>query len=444
VSELLTVRDLRLEFYTRRGMYKVLNGVNLSLRKGEVLGLAGESGSGKSTLGLTIMGLVADNAKIVGGDVIFAEHGNLITNAVWPDGKYVAKRGRKIIKRLNSQLLHIRGKEMTMVFQDSMTSLNPLLKIGYQIGEVIYYHNPRLLAERALARNRATREDMREVVMLLKTREERDLTRFLNEKGLGGLYEQINSIWQRPGMSEVKKERAILSLAGQRLSGFEKSVLEAVRDNKPVTNVPLYRGYRKRLLIREGVRKAVELLSDLSVPHPEKVVDMYPHELSGGMRQRVVIAIALANNPKLVIMDEPTSALDVTIQAQVLELVKRLKSKGSSIVFISHDLSVLAEVSDRIAIMYAGSIVELGETYDIVNEPKHPYTVALLGAVPTLTEKEIRGIEGEIPDLKNLPSGCAFHPRCPYVMDVCKKLKPDLITLGGKRQVACFLFGDSK
>lgn len=444
MSELLTVRDLRLEFYTRRGMYKVLNGVHLSLKKGEILGLAGESGSGKSTLGLTVMGLVADNAKIVGGEVTFAGYGNLIANALWPDGKYVAKKGRKIIKKLNSQLLHIRGSEMSMVFQDSMTSLNPLLKIGYQIGEVIYYHNPKTLAERALARNKATREDMREIVTLLKTREERDLTRFLSEKGLEGLYEQINSIWQRPGVSEVKKERAILSLAGQRLSGFEKSVLEAVRGNRPVTSIPLYRRYRKKFLMKEGVRKAVELLSDLGVPHPEKVVDMYPHELSGGMRQRVVIAIALANNPKLVVMDEPTSALDVTIQAQVLELVKRLKSKGSSIVFISHDLSVLAEVSDRIAIMYAGSIVEIGETSDIVNEPKHPYTIALLDAVPTLTEKEIKGIGGEIPDLKNLPSGCAFHPRCPYVMDVCKRLKPDLITLGGKRQVACFLFGDKK
>ncbi|PSO05016.1 ABC transporter ATP-binding protein [Candidatus Marsarchaeota G2 archaeon ECH_B_SAG-G16] len=444
MSNLLEVKNLRLEFYTRRRVYKVLNDVKLSLKRGEVLGLAGESGSGKSTLGLAIIGLVAENAIIVSGEVLFDGHGNLIKSAIWSDSKFKIKKGRKLIKQLHKQLLHIRGKEMSMVFQDPMSSLNPLLKIGYQIAEVVYYHNPKLLAQRALARSKVTKQEMREIIDLLKTSEESNLVSYLSQKGLDGLYEQIMSIWQRTNLSEVKRERMLLSLANGGISALEKLVLEGVIKERKIFDLPIVRRYKKKILVKEGVRKAVELLSQLGVPHPEKVVEMYPHELSGGMRQRVVIAIALANNPKLVIMDEPTSALDVTIQAQVLELVKRLKNFGSSIIFISHDLSVLAEVADRITIMYAGSIVEVGETEQIINSPKHPYTVALLAAVPTLSDKEIKGIEGETPDLRNPPSGCAFHPRCPFAMEICRLKKPELTVLDGNREVACFLFGGKK
>jgi len=297
MSNLLEVKNLRLEFYTRRGVYKVLNDVKLSLKRGEVLGLAGESGSGKSTLGLAIIGLVAENAIIVSGEVLFDGHGNLIKSAIWSDSKFKIKKGRKLIKQLHKQLLHIRGKEMSMVFQDPMSSLNPLLKIGYQIAEVVYYHNPKLLAQRALARSKVTKQEMREIIDLLKTSEESNLVSYLSQKGLDGLYEQIMSIWQRTNLSEVKRERMLLSLANGGISALEKLVLEGVIKERKIFDLPIVRRYKKKILVKEGVRKAVELLSQLGVPHPEKVVEMYPHELSGGMRQRVASRLRLPTTP---------------------------------------------------------------------------------------------------------------------------------------------------
>ncbi len=180
----------------------------------------------------------------------------------------------------------------------------------------------------------------------------------------------------------------------------------------------------------------------LNVPNPEKVVYMYPHELSGGMRQRVAIAIAIVNNPELIIMDEPTSALDVTVQAQVLELVRSLKKKyNSTFIFISHDLSVLYEISDRIAVMYAGRVVEVGNVEDVVTNPLHPYTQSLLRAVPTIDSQEVSPIPGEVPDMRTPPSGCMFHPRCPFVMDKCKNSVPLMYQVRNGHKVACFLYG---
>src|SRR5206468_2188603 len=184
--------------------------------------------------------------------------------------------------------------------------------------------------------------------------------------------------------------------------------------------VPVLSRIVRRILVREGIRKAREVLTSLGIHHAERVVRMFPHELSGGMRQRVVIAIALANNPEIVIMDEPTSAVDVTVQAQILELVKRIRtSVSASFIVISHDLAVLAEVCDRIAIMYAGRIVEVAPTDEILHKPLHPYTQMLISAIPTLEGKPVEGIQGDVPDMRAVPSGCAFHPRCPFAFEKC-------------------------
>jgi oligopeptide/dipeptide ABC transporter ATP-binding protein len=194
-------------------------------------------------------------------------------------------------------------------------------------------------------------------------------------------------------------------------------------------------------LLLEGYRKAEELLTSLGIQHAERVVKMYPHELSGGMRQRVVIAIALANNPEVIILDEPTSAVDVTVQAQILELVKQIRNSiRSSFIFISHDLSVLAEVCDRIAIMYAGRVVEIAPTQKIFTNPRHPYTQLLITTIPTLEKKEIAGIQGEIPDMRDPPPGCSFHPRCPFAFDKCKNKVPVDLLREEDRLVACWLY----
>jgi len=201
----------------------------------------------------------------------------------------------------------------------------------------------------------------------------------------------------------------------------------------------------KGVLIKEGYRKAIELLAMLNIPHAEKVVYMYPHELSGGMRQRVSIAIALANNPDIIILDEPTSALDVIVQYQILQLISELKYKlNISFIFISHDLSVLAEVCDRIAIMYGGRIVEIGPIDKIFYESLHPYTKGLLRAIPKISKdiKTIESIPGTVPDMRNPPNGCMFHPRCPYVMDVCRNKVPKSIEYSKDHFVECFLYGE--
>ncbi|MEM4224228.1 MAG: ABC transporter ATP-binding protein, partial [Metallosphaera sp.] len=257
--------------------------------------------------------------------------------------------------------------------------------------------------------------------------------------------EQILSIWRRRDIHEARKEKMILNLANVKLSRMDLMGISLYQRN--MGKFPLASRFAKNALIREGYRLAVELLTFLGIPHPEKVVRLYPHELSGGMRQRIVIAIALANNPKVVIMDEPTSALDVTIQAQILDLVKDLKSDfNTSFIFISHDLSVLAEVSDRIGIMYAGQIVEIGSAKEIFQEPLHPYTKMLMEAIPTMDKTVLKTVPGSVPDMRNPPPGCAFSPRCPFAMEECRTNEPRMVEVNDEHSVACFLVrkGDKK
>lgn len=303
-EKLLEIKDEKLSFFTTAGEVKALNGVSFSMNEGEVLGIVGESGSGKSVTAYSIMGLTAYPGKLIGGTIYF--------------------NGHQIEKMSEKEMRKIRGNEVSIIFQDPMTSLNPVYTIGNQITEVIRLH-----------------------------------------------------------------------------TGKSK---------------------------KEAYDRAKELLELVGINEPTKRLKQYPHELSGGMRQRVMIAIALACEPKLLIADEPTTALDVTIQAQILELMQELRQKlGMSIIMITHDLGVVASMCERIAVMYAGHIVEYGTADEIFYEPKHEYTKGLINSIPKLSAQEIERlvpIEGQPVDLLNPPAGCPFAPRCANCMKICLREMP--------------------
>ncbi|MEM3510533.1 MAG: ABC transporter ATP-binding protein [Nitrososphaerales archaeon] len=316
---LLNVEDLRTYFFLSQGVLKAVDGVNLLVHRGEALGLVGESGCGKSVAALSIIGLLPIGAKIVSGKIIF--------------------EGEDLTKKSKEELRRLRGSKIAMVFQDPMTSLNPVFTVGEQLAEVFKIH-----------------------------------------KGL---------------------------------------------DEK------------------EALAKAVELLDMVRVPDPSESVKRYPHQFSGGMRQRVMIAMALACRPTLLIADEPTTALDVTVQAQILDLFKRLiKELNTSTILISHDLGVVAELCDTVAIQYAGRIVERAPLRKLLDKPLHPYTQGLLDSLPKLTKEEekLKPIPGSIPNPIEYPSGCKFHPRCKYVFERCVTEEPLDLEVEANHFVRCWLY----
>ncbi|MDP4125387.1 MAG: ABC transporter ATP-binding protein [Bacillota bacterium] len=320
---LLQVKDLRTHFYTEAGVVKAVDGVNLEINKGETLGVVGESGSGKSITAMSIMRLIPiPPGKIVSGEVIF--------------------NGKDLIKESETNMMKIRGNDIAMIFQDPMTSLNPVLTVGEQIMESIILH-------------------------------------------------------QKLKRSEAKK-------------------------------------------------KAVEMLKKVGIPEPESRINNYPHQFSGGMRQRAMIAMALSCNPKLLIADEPTTALDVTIQAQILDLMNNLKKDfGTAIMMITHDLGVVAELCQKVLVMYAGNTVEYASADVLFANPKHPYTWGLLGSLPKLDEsrkQRLEPIEGQPPDLRHLPQGCNFAPRCKHKMPICEQQKPSLKEIEQGHFVSCFLYSE--
>jgi oligopeptide/dipeptide ABC transporter ATP-binding protein len=450
----LLVNGLRVSFFTRRGIYKALNGVNLELQRGEVLGIAGESGCGKTTLGLAILSLLPRNAAIPAGQVIFDRTDLVNLSRAYAQAagdQFNPKANEKVLKRVSRAMQRIRGIRISMVFQEPMTSLNPVLPVGHQVGEAVYTHNPGLLARRVLARAKSTKDQMRAVIDLLEraTGDESSLKRFAVEHGLEGIEEQVWAVWKRADIHVSRKEKAILALAGEKIPSPLRRVMETVAGRgsipRQVLRIPIFAKLVRRILMKEGNRKAREVLSALGIPNAERVVRMFPHELSGGMRQRVVIAIALVNSPEIVIMDEPTSAVDVTVQAQVLELVKQVRaSANASFIVISHDLAVLAEVCDRIAIMYAGRIVEISSTDEILHNPLHPYTQLLISSIPTLEARPVEGIKGDVPDMRSPPQGCAFHPRCPFAFDKCQTRLPDDFRPSANHVAACWLLEGKK
>jgi oligopeptide/dipeptide ABC transporter ATP-binding protein len=373
-ESILSIRNLKTYFYTYAGVVRALEGIDLDVYKGETLGLVGETGCGKSVTSLSIMRLVPNPpGKIVEGQIIF--------------------KGEDLLKKTEEEMRKIRGEKITMVFQDPMTYLNPVMTIGDQIAEVILLH-----------------QDLRKDVVKYKIEE---------------LKAKLNSQKPDSGAPQSLKSR------------IDK--LESLLEAPPkVTN----RETRKAAL-----RKAIEVLKVVRMPDPEKVIKQYPHELSGGMRQRAIMAMALSCNPDLLIADEPTTSLDVTIQAQILALLNELKKEiGASILLITHDLGIVAETCDRVGVMYAGNIVEISETEALFKKPLHPYTQGLLRAIPKLHEdvKELEIIPGSVPNLIYPPSGCRFHPRCPFKMDICDKEFPPVLEIEPGHSVACYLYPEKK
>jgi oligopeptide/dipeptide ABC transporter ATP-binding protein len=318
-DNILEVRNLSTHFFTRAGQVKAADDISFDIKKGSTLALVGESGSGKSVTSLSIMRLVPPPGQITEGEIVF--------------------RGRDLMKLDNEQMRRLRGREIAMIFQDPMTSLNPVYTVGDQIAEAIELH--------------------------------------------------------------------------------------------------------QRLPRKQAWTKAVEMMKRVKIPDAERRASDYPHQLSGGMRQRVMIAMALSCNPALLIADEPTTALDVTIQAEILELLRGLREDFDlSMLLITHDLGVVAETADRVAVMYAGRIVEVASARELFHSPRHPYTEGLLRSVPRLTEeglklRRLETIEGTVPNLLRLPPGCKFAPRCAYVIDECTANEIELLTVKGEHLARC-------
>jgi peptide/nickel transport system ATP-binding protein len=316
-TPLLEVKNLRVEFPTRRGTLLALDDVSFDIAPGEILGVVGESGAGKSLTGAAIIGLLEPPGRIAGGEIRL--------------------EGARIDNLPYEKMRAIRGRQIGAIFQDPLTSLNPLYTIGRQLVETIQTHLP--------------------------------------------------------------------------VSG------------------------------EEARKRAVRLLQETGIPAAEQRIDQYPHQFSGGMRQRVVIALALAAEPKLIVADEPTTALDVSIQAQIISLLKRLcKDHGAAVMLVTHDMGVIAETCDRVAVLYAGRVAEIGPVGDVIHRPSHPYTTGLMGSIPSMDDNRERllQIDGSMPRLTSIPPGCAFNPRCPHVMSRCRVERPDLLDAGVTR-AACWL-----
>ena len=318
MNPLLAISDLSVTFATERGQVQALDGVSLSLNAGETLAVVGESGSGKSVTALSILGLLGDSGRVSHGSIEFG--------------------GEDLTKVSDQRLREIRGNQIAFIFQEPMSSLNPVLTIGTQVAEPIWLHHKKSWSE-----------------------------------------------------------------------AFEQ---------------------------------AGELLQRVAIPDAVKRLEDYPHQFSGGMRQRVMIAMALACQPKLIIADEPTTALDVTVQAQILSLLKNLtKEANSSLILITHDLGVVARYADNVAVMYGGRVVETASARELYKNPQHPYTEGLMASIPKLDGDpggRLYTLEGQPPDLSNLPSGCSFHPRCPYAQDKCTMTKPTLSEVAPNHLRACF------
>ncbi|MGJ4904862.1 ABC transporter ATP-binding protein [Bradyrhizobium sp. HKCCYLS2058] len=317
-APVLSVRNLQVEFATRRGILRAIDGVSYDIAKGEVLGVVGESGAGKSVTGLAVIGLIDPPGRISGGEIQLS--------------------GLRIDNLPPEEMRKVRGKRIGMIFQDPLTSLNPLYRVGDQIIETIKTH----------------------------------------------------------------------------------------------TN----------LTDQQARKRAIDLLAEVGIPAPEKRIDGYPHEFSGGMRQRVVIALALCAEPELIIADEPTTALDVSVQAQIISLIKRLgRDHGTAVMLVTHDMGVIAETCDRVAVMYAGRVAEIGPVQEVIQNPLHPYAKGLMGAIPTLAgeEKRLVQIPGSMPRLSAIPPGCSFNPRCSFAFDRCRIDRPEPLRQG-TQAVACHLY----
>lgn len=374
---LIEVKNLKTYFFTEEGIVKAVDGVSFDIFENEILGLVGETGCGKSVTALSILGLVRSPGKIIEGSITL--------------------KGVDLISLSAKEMRTHRGKDITMIFQDPLNSLNPVISVGNQVGEVFLLHQKKrikeILRERRLEKKERL-EEKRELKNKLKNEAERLTT------------EEVNEINER--------------------------IEELLTETKGALST--------RTIVNE---ESENIIKEVGIADAKGILKRYPHELSGGMRQRVMISMALSCNPVLLIADEPTTALDVTIQAQILDLMKELKVKfKTSILMITHDLGIIADLCDRVAVMYSGNIVEYATALDLFKNPRHPYTQGLLGAIPSIEKRDqkLRTIRGMVPNLIYPPSGCRFHPRCDYRLEVCDKVKPKFLEIENRYFIACHLF----
>ena len=426
-EKILSIRNLKTHFFTYDGVVQALDGINLDMYKGETLGIVGETGCGKSVMANSIMRLIPDPpGRIVEGEIIF-KGVNLLEDIEKEAKIKVLKHGakinrnKKLIAKREAFMRTIRGKEIAMIFQEPMSALNPVYTAGQQISESIILHQKSELCDTILSNGRCKSW---QIPWIRRIKESDELNRKILEKEL------------RPESSDEEEL--------EKLRKMERRVSLPLR---MMLRIPILNKMLMKPIEEEAMKRAQQMLNLVNIPDPAKVIKQYPHELSGGMQQRVMIAMALSCNPSLLIADEPTTALDVTIQAQILELMKELKRKvGASIMLITHDLGVVAETCSRVAVMYAGNIVECAEIKEIFSKPMHPYTKGLLSSIPKGGKKkeELVIIKGSVPNLITPPSGCRFHPRCNYATERCAKEKPKLRKVSEGHEVACFLYEEAK
>ncbi|MEM1814158.1 MAG: ATP-binding cassette domain-containing protein [Thermoplasmatales archaeon] len=471
MEDALVVKNLKTQFFIYEGVVKAIDDVSFVLRKGEILGLVGETGCGKSVTAFSIMKLIPDPpGRIVGGEIYL---GNL--NLMKDVGKEVkiiegkrtkVKHYYSVIKRNEYFFNKIRGKYISMIFQEPMAALNPVYTIEDQIIETLILHNKtnllrvvkaasehigelREMAEKGEI-NYSEKDDLGNELSKIKDTESsiEAIKRHLNFlEEAGSLYlkhkERYQKMLSRSEELDKLEERLLSNISEEEKMEIIKILSkEAKKNNLIRMSKKLKRSIRDPVLL-EARREALLLLESVEIPNAYGVLKQYPHELSGGMLQRAMISIALANNPRILLADEPTTALDVTVQAQILRLIKNLQNNlGTSIILITHDLGVIAETCDRVAVMYAGNIVETATTEELFKNPKHPYTIGLLQSIPRVDDpnKVLKSISGNVPNLINPPSGCRFHPRCPFVFDRCKVEKPETLEVSPGHTVACHLF----
>ncbi len=497
----LRVQGLITQFFTSRGIVKALDGITFNIRRGEVFGLVGESGCGKSVTAQSIMYLVPDPpGRIIEGRISI-DNIDMLTGLerlakiiIKSETDVRVKRNKRLIKRHNYLLSKIRGDKVSMIFQEPTLALNPVIRVGDQISENILLHLKVEMANAILRREMATKKDYETFVQSVlrienKDQRRKDIRSWCESYSIADAEELVRNLFLTYQDTEtlVKSLEAIVNerksgtdihrlarareyyqyqdrlfAATLRLSEAESSKNEeGIQKARSDLNVLKKEGgaflsfrimnklMRKRIeepLGDAARRRVLELLTLVNIPEPERAAVSYPHELSGGMQQRVMIAMALASNPLLLIADEPTTALDVTTQAQILDLIRNLnKEFGSSVLFITHDLAVIAQMCNRVGVMYAGNIVEEADVNTIFDNPKHPYTLGLLRSLPRadrIAGKMVKldTIAGTVPNLITPPTGCRFHPRCKFKMDICEQKKPELDDLGGGHRVACFLY----
>jgi len=458
---LLRVNGLRVSFVTRTGKIQAINDVSFEMKAGETFGLVGETGCGKSQTALAVMRLTPEAGIIERGQIWLGEM-NLTQNISKEfkliqkrSGRVKLKRNKSMLDRLSEEINEIRGKDVSMIFQEPMTSLNPVYTVGRQVSETLLRHGMNLLADRIIARNAATDEKLKEIVNAASRQElsQTQLHDMLEGCGLEALEDQIWFILSRRDVGAAQKVRMISNLPHRKakpitltfLSRLRKSDGKIPAEYRILNKIPFLRKWLIGALEDEALEVSYELLSFVNMPNAENVLRQYPHELSGGMRQRVMIAMALATRPKLLIADEPTSALDVTVQAQILELLRELKRQfNSAILFISHDIGVISEICDRVGVMYAGNLVEVARLDQLFTEAKHPYTQGLLASIPRYGEKRelLQTIEGTVPNLIDPPKGCRFRTRCNRVFEKCSE-GPPWLQLSEEHGVLCWLYGDS-